>query len=261
MFKLIAGPCVLESIDHATSMANRLKEICHDLDLDFYYKSSFDKANRTKLDHFRGFNIFEAVDIFNVLKKETGVKIITDFHEPWQASVLRYSVDMLQIPAFLCRQTDLLVAAAKAGPIINIKKGQFASARDTKRMLGKIAETNPDCEVWLTERGSSFGYDNLVVDMRNLIIMKEYAPVVLDATHAIQMGAAGGSRGATKEFIAPLARAGVAVGIDAIFLEVHDNPDIAPSDGNSMLNIEDLKPLLTDLVNIHKVVYENNNPT
>jgi 2-dehydro-3-deoxyphosphooctonate aldolase (KDO 8-P synthase) len=253
-FKLIAGPCVLESLEHSVFIASEIKPICEGLGFDYYYKSSFDKANRTKLDHYRGFNLIEAFGLFGELKAKTGVKILTDFHDPCQVESLKNVVDVLQIPAFLCRQTDMLTAAAKSGCVINIKKGQFASARDTKRMVEKITETNADAEVWLTERGTTFGYDNLVVDMRNLVLMKEYAPVIFDATHSIQMGAAGGSRGANHEFIFPLARAASAVGVDGLFLEVHQDPDNAPCDGPSMLPLNQLEKTLKTLEGINELV-------
>ena len=246
---LISGPCVLESVEHATFMAKEIKSRCDDLDIQHIFKASWDKANRTALDHYRGYPLDEAIDMFREIKSEVDVPILTDFHESWQAKKLKDVVDVLQIPAFLCRQTDMLVEAAKTGLPVNVKKGQFISAEDTERVVGKVG----DADVWLTERGNIFGYGNYIVDMRNLVIMKRYAPVIFDATHSVQQGAKGGSSGSQKEFIEPLAKAAIAVGVDGLFMEVHDNPDKALSDGTSSLHLDDLTPLLKKLKNLYEV--------
>jgi 2-dehydro-3-deoxyphosphooctonate aldolase (KDO 8-P synthase) len=191
----------------------------------------------------------EAIDMFREIKNRVDVPILTDFHESWQAKKLKDVVDVLQIPAFLCRQTDMLVEAAKTGLPVNVKKGQFISAEDTERVVGKVG----DADVWLTERGNIFGYGNYIVDMRNLVIMKRYAPVIFDATHSVQQGAKGGSSGSQKEFIEPLAKAAIAVGVDGLFMEVHDNPNKALSDGTSSLHLDDLTPLLKKLKNLYEV--------
>ncbi len=246
---LISGPCVLESVEHAIFMAKEIKSRCDDLDIQHIFKASWDKANRTALDHYRGYPLDEAIDMFREIKSEVDVPILTDFHESWQAEKLKDVVDVLQIPAFLCRQTDMLVEAAKTGLPVNVKKGQFISAEDTERVVGKVG----DADVWLTERGNIFGYGNYIVDMRNLVIMKRYAPVIFDATHSVQQGAKGGSSGSQKEFIEPLAKAAIAVGVDGLFMEVHDNPDKALSDGTSSLHLDDLTPLLKKLKNLYEV--------
>lgn len=248
---LIAGPCALESVEHATFMAKEIKSRCDDLDIQYIFKASWDKANRTALDHYRGYPLGEAIDMFREIKNGVDVPILTDFHESWQAEKLKDVVDVLQIPAFLCRQTDMLVEAAKTGLPVNVKKGQFISAEDTERVVGKVG----GADVWLTERGNIFGYGNYIVDMRNLVIMKRYAPVIFDATHSVQQGAKGGSSGSQKEFIEPLAKAAVVVGVDGLFMEVHDNPDKALSDGTSSLDLKKLSLLLIKL----KRLYEVNN--
>ena len=232
-------------------MAKEIKSRCDDLDIQHIFKVSWDKANRTALDHYRGYPLDEAIDMFREIKSQVDVPILTDFHESWQAEKLKDVIDVLQIPAFLCRQTDMLVCASKTGLPVNIKKGQFVSAEDTERMVGKVG----DAEVWLTERGNIFGYGSYIVDMRNLVIMRKYAPVIFDATHSVQQGAKGGSSGSQKEFIEPLAKAAVSVGVDGVFMEVHDNPTEALSDGTSSLDLKDLTPLLKKL----KTLYEINN--
>jgi|TARA_Y100000310_G_scaffold8830_1_gene9355 2-dehydro-3-deoxyphosphooctonate aldolase (KDO 8-P synthase) len=248
---VISGPCVLENVKHAIFMAKEIKSRCDDLDIQHIFKVSWDKANRTALDHYRGYPLDETVDMFREIKSEVDVPILTDFHESWQAEKLKDVIDVLQIPAFLCRQTDMLVCASKTGLPINVKKGQFISAEDTERIVGKVKGS----DVWLTERGNIFGYGNYVVDMRNLVIMKRFAPVIFDATHSVQQGAKGGSSGSQKEFIEPLAKAAVSVGVDGVFMEVHDNPTEALSDGTSSLDLKDLTPLLKKL----KTLYEINN--
>jgi 2-dehydro-3-deoxyphosphooctonate aldolase (KDO 8-P synthase) len=248
---LISGPCVLESVKHATFMAKEIKSRCDDLDIQHIFKVSWDKANRTTLDHYRGYPLDEAIDMFREIKSEANVSILTDFHESWQAEKLKDVIDVLQIPAFLCRQTDMLVCASKTGLPVNVKKAQFISAEDTKKIVNKV-KLSGSSDVWLTERGNIFGYGNYVVDMRNLVIMKRFAPVIFDATHSVQQGAKGGSSGSQKEFIEPLAKAAISVGVDGLFMEVHDNPDKALSDGTSSLDLKDLTPLLKKL----KILYE-----
>jgi len=251
---LISGPCVLESVKHATFMAKEIKSRCDDLDIQHIFKASWDKANRTALDHYRGYSLDEAIDMFREIKSEANVSILTDFHESWQAEKLKDVVDVLQIPAFLCRQTDMLVCASKTGLPVNVKKGQFISADDTEKVVDKVKQSG-NSDVWLTERGNIFGYGNYIVDMRNLVIMKKYAPVIFDCTHSIQQGTKGGSSGSQKEFIEPLSKAAVSIGVDGIFMEVHDDPDNALSDGTSSLHLNDLSPLLKKL----KRLYEVNN--
>jgi len=246
---VISGPCVLENVKHAIFMAKEIKSRCDDLDIQHIFKVSWDKANRTALDHYRGYPLDETVDMFREIKSEVDVPILTDFHESWQAEKLKDVIDVLQIPAFLCRQTDMLVCASKTGLPINVKKGQFISAEDTERIVGKVKGS----DVWLTERGNIFGYGNYVVDMRNLVIMKRFAPVIFDATHSVQQGAKGGSSGSQKEFIEPLAKAAVSVGVDGVFMEVHDNPTEALSDGTSSLDLKDLTPLLKKLKKLYEI--------
>jgi 2-dehydro-3-deoxyphosphooctonate aldolase (KDO 8-P synthase) len=247
---LIAGPCVIESETHVHYMARKIRDIAGK---DFIFKASFDKANRSSGASYRGPGIDEGLRILGGLKAE-GYRITTDIHEPWQAERAAAVCDILQIPAFLCRQTDLLVAAARTGRIVNIKKGQFVSPWDIRHAAEKVvAEGNPN--VFLTERGTSFGYNNLVVDMRSLAIMRGFGfPVVFDATHSVQMPGAGGTQsGGQPQFIEPLARAAVAVGVDAVFLEVHDNPSQALSDGANALPLSELSGLWQRLLELDAV--------
>lgn len=243
---LISGPCVIESLDHCLLMASSIKEICEQLSIPYIFKASFDKANRTRLSNYRGFHIDDAVSIFKKVKEETGVPILTDFHESWQAEILSECVDVLQIPAFLCRQTDMITAAAKTGCVINIKKGQFVSGYDTDRMVDKAVQSG-NSNVLLTERGNTFGYGDYIVDYRNLVVMREYTPVVFDATHCIQKGCSGGSSGSHRHFIEPLSSAAIAVGVDGLFMEVHDRPEEALSDGTSSIELSKLKNILSRL--------------
>ncbi|MAH43862.1 3-deoxy-8-phosphooctulonate synthase [archaeon] len=243
---LISGPCVIESLDHCLFMASSIKEICEQLSIPYVFKASFDKANRTRLSNYRGFHIDKAVDIFKKVKEETGVPILTDFHESWQAEILSECVDILQVPAFLCRQTDMIVAASKTNRIVNIKKGQFVSGYDTGRMVDKATQSG-NSNILLTERGNTFGYGDYIVDYRNLVVMREYAPVIFDATHCIQKGCSGGSSGSYRHFIEPLARAAIAVGVDGLFMETHDRPEDALSDGTSSIELSKLKNLLSRL--------------
>ena len=247
-FTLIAGPCQMESRDHAFMTAERLVQICDDAGVALVYKSSFDKANRTSLFAARGVGLAAATEIFAQLKAEFGFPVLTDVHTEEQCAEVASVVDVLQIPAFLCRQTDLLVAAAETGRAINVKKGQFLAPWDMKNVLAKIVESgNPN--VLLCERGASFGYNALVSDMRSLPIMAAMgAPVVFDATHSVQQpGALGGSTGGKREFVETLARAAVAVGIAGLFIETHEAPDMAPSDGPNMIALEEMPKLLAKL--------------
>ncbi|MBD9641928.1 3-deoxy-8-phosphooctulonate synthase [Ensifer sp. ENS07] len=246
---LIAGPCQMESRDHAFMMAGALSELCNKLGLGLVYKSSFDKANRTSLSGKRGIGLDKAMEIFADLKKEFGFPVLTDIHTEEQCALVAPTVDILQIPAFLSRQTDLLVAAAKTGRAINVKKGQFLAPWDMKNVLAKFTESgNPN--VMLCERGASFGYNTLVSDMRSLPIMASLgAPVVFDATHSVQQpGAQGGSSGGQREFVETLARAAVAVGVAGVFVEAHEDPDNAPSDGPNMVHLKDMPRLLEKLL-------------
>jgi 2-dehydro-3-deoxyphosphooctonate aldolase (KDO 8-P synthase) len=246
---LICGPCQMESRDHAFMTAGAIKEICDELQIQLVYKSSFDKANRTSISGKRGIGLEAAMEIFADLKREFGFPVLTDIHTEEQCALVADTADILQIPAFLCRQTDLLVAAAKTGRVINVKKGQFLAPWDMKNVLAKFTESgNPN--VLLCERGASFGYNTLVSDMRSLPIMASLgAPVVFDATHSVQQpGGQGGSSGGQREFVETLARAAVAVGVAGVFIEAHEDPDNAPSDGPNMVHLKDLKRLLETLL-------------
>ncbi|MXN45767.1 3-deoxy-8-phosphooctulonate synthase [Shinella kummerowiae] len=248
-FSLIAGPCQMESREHAYMMAEALVEMCDKLGIGLVYKSSFDKANRTSLSGKRGIGLEKALEIFADLKKDFGFPVLTDIHTEEQCAEVAKTVDILQIPAFLSRQTDLLVAAAKTGRAINVKKGQFLAPWDMKNVLTKFTESgNPN--VMLCERGASFGYNTLVSDMRSLPIMASLgAPVVFDATHSVQQpGGQGGSTGGQREFVETLSRAAVAVGIAGLFVETHEDPDNAPSDGPNMVHLKDMPRLLEKLV-------------
>ncbi|THK40064.1 3-deoxy-8-phosphooctulonate synthase [Ensifer sp. MPMI2T] len=246
---LIAGPCQMESRDHAFMVAGKLVELCKSLGLGLVYKSSFDKANRTSLSGKRGIGLDSAMEIFADLKKEFGFPVLTDIHTEEQCAIVADTVDILQIPAFLSRQTDLLVAAAKTGRAINVKKGQFLAPWDMKNVLAKFTMSgNPN--VLLCERGASFGYNTLVSDMRSLPIMAALgAPVIFDATHSVQQpGGQGGSTGGQREFVETLARAAVAVGVAGLFIETHEDPDNAPSDGPNMVHLKDMPRLLEKLL-------------
>lgn len=248
-FSLIAGPCQMESRDHAYMMAGALVEMTDKLGIGLVYKSSFDKANRTSLSGKRGIGLEKALEIFADLKKDFGFPVVTDIHTEEQCAIVAKTVDMLQIPAFLSRQTDLLVAAAKTGRVINVKKGQFLAPWDMKNVLAKFTDSgNPN--VMLCERGASFGYNTLVSDMRSLPIMASLgAPVVFDATHSVQQpGGQGGSSGGDRRFVETLSRAAIAVGIAGLFVETHEDPDNAPSDGPNMVHLKDMPRLLEKLV-------------
>lgn len=254
---LIAGPCVIESEAHCHFMAQQIRQLVGE---DFIFKASFDKANRSSVSSFRGPGLREGLRILGGLRAE-GYQILTDIHEPWQAEEAAAVCHVLQIPAFLCRQTDLLVAAGRTGRIVNIKKGQFLAPADLRHAAEKVASTGNN-NIFLTERGVSFGYNNLVVDMRSLVILREFGwPVVFDATHSVQMpGAAGSSSGGQPQFIEPLARAAVAVGIDALFVEVHDNPARALSDGANALHLSELPGLWRRLLDLDALTRQHKTP-
>ena len=260
-FTLIAGPCQLESRAHAFDMAGMLVEIAKRLGIGLVYKTSFDKANRTSLNAVRGVGLDQALAIFDDLKKKLGVPVLTDVHEPGQCAEIAEVVDVLQIPAFLCRQTDLLIAAAKTGKVVNVKKGQFLAPWDMKNVLAKIVGSG-NLNVLLTERGASFGYNTLVSDMRSLPIMEETgAPVIFDATHSVQQpGGQGTSTGGERRFVPVLARAAVAVGVAGVFIETHQDPDTAPSDGPTMLPIAEMPPLLEELLAIDRIAKARHRP-
>ncbi len=247
-FSLIAGPCQMESKDHAFDMAGQLKDICDRLDIGLVYKSSFDKANRTSLSASRGLGLDKALEVFSALKQSFDLPVITDVHDASQCTEVATIVDVIQIPAFLCRQTDLLIAAAQTKAVINIKKGQFLAPWDMKNVLAKVNDSG-NKNVMLTERGASFGYNTLVSDFRSLPIMAETnAPVIFDATHSVQQpGGQGTSSGGQRQFVAALSRAAVAVGVAGLFIETHQDPDNAPCDGPNMLPIQDIEAMLSQL--------------
>ncbi|WP_336762163.1 3-deoxy-8-phosphooctulonate synthase [Asaia sp. VD9] len=247
-FTLIAGPCQIESRAHAREMAAGLAEICGDLGIGWIYKSSFDKANRTSLKAQRGIGLAEGLDILAGIREEFGCPVLTDVHGPEQCAPAAEAVDVLQIPAFLCRQTDLLLAAGETGRAINVKKGQFLAPWDMANVAAKIASTGNE-KIMLCDRGTSFGYNTLVSDMRGLPIMASTGyPVVFDATHSVQQpGGLGGASGGQREFVPTLARAAVAIGVAAVFIETHENPDQAPSDGPNMVPLAEMRGLLKTL--------------
>ncbi len=253
-FTLIAGPCQMESRQHALDISGQLKEIAGKLGIGLIYKTSYDKANRTSLKGKRGVGLKDALPVFEEVKKTHGLPVLTDVHEPAHCAEVASVVDVLQIPAFLCRQTDLLIAAAKTGKIVNVKKGQFLAPWDMKNVAEKVAESG-NKNILLTERGVSFGYNTLVVDMRSLEIMKQTGyPVIFDATHAVQQpGGLGGASGGQREFVPVLARAAISVGIAGVFMETHEDPDNAPSDGPCMVKLKDMKSLLEELLAFDKL--------
>ena len=256
---LIAGPCVLESYDHAKLMVEKLLKLTEKLSLDFVYKTSFDKANRTSLKSERGLGIDESINIFDKLKSEYDLKILTDVHSPFDCDKIKNHVDILQIPAFLCRQTDLLVSAANTGKIVNVKKGQFLAPHDMLNVANKIIDSG-NKQLLVTERGATFGYNNLVSDMRSLEIMKQEIlyPVIFDATHSVQTpGGKGTSSGGDRRFVPVLAKAAVSAGIAGIFMETHNDPDNAPSDGPNMVPVDELENLLYKLIQIDSIVKES----
>ena len=256
MFKLIAGPCVIESEENVMLKTKKIKEITDKLDIPFVFKSSFDKANRTSINSFRGPGLEEGLRILNKVKTELNLKVTTDIHEPYQAKEVAKVVDIIQIPAFLCRQTDLLVAAAKTGKTVNVKKAQFLAPWDMKNVVGKIEESG-NRDIMLCERGTSFGYNNLVVDMTGLVEMKKFGyPVVFDATHSVQKpGGKGNCTGGNREYVEYLAKAAIAVGADAIFMEVHPDPDNALSDGPNMVKLDELEEILVKLKKVYQAVH------
>jgi 2-dehydro-3-deoxyphosphooctonate aldolase (KDO 8-P synthase) len=259
-FLLIAGPCVIESPGMAREVAAALKEIAKHLEISFIFKSSFDKANRTSLGSYRGPGLEEGLKILADIRQDYNVPIISDIHETQQVDAASEVLDVLQIPAFLCRQTDLLVAAARSSKAINLKKGQFVSPWDMANAVNKIRESGSK-NLMLCERGFALGYNNLVVDMRSLPVMRSFGcPVIFDATHSVQLpGGAAGSSGGQREFIPPLARAAVAAGIDGIFMEVHPHPEKALCDGPNSMPLERLESLLKTLLKIHAVVSDDKN--
>ncbi len=255
---LIAGPCQLETEQHAMDMAGKIKEIASKFNLGFVYKTSFDKANRTSLKGKRGAGIEKSLPVFDKIKKEYNIPVLTDIHNEQQCEIVSKHVDILQIPAFLCRQTDLLISAAKTQKIINVKKGQFLAPWDMINVTKKISDSGND-NILVTERGASFGYNTLVSDMRSIPIMaKNGYPVVFDGTHSVQQpGGKGDKSGGQREFVEHLTRAAVAVGVAAIFLETHQDPDNAPSDGPNMIPLNQLESLISQLVEIDNLVKNN----
>ena len=254
----ILGPCVVESARHALFMAREIKDVCENVGVNFVYKSSFDKANRSSIESFRGGGLEFGLEILARVKEEIKVPVITDVHETWQVEQVAAVADIIQIPAFLCRQTDLLVESAKTGKVVNVKKGQFLSPWDAKNIVAKMQRAG--CEkLLLTERGTSFGYNNLVVDLRSFPVMRSFGvPVVFDVTHSLQLpGGLGKATGGQAEYIEYFSRAGVACGVDAVFMEVHDNPKNAPSDGPNQLPLEKLEKLLFKLKAIHELINQN----
>ncbi|MCR5226140.1 MAG: 3-deoxy-8-phosphooctulonate synthase [Eubacterium sp.] len=255
-FKLIAGPCVIESEENVMLIAETIKGISEKLNLDYYFKASFDKANRTSISSFRGPGIDEGLQILKNVKEKYGLKICTDIHEPWQAERAAEVADILQIPAFLCRQTDLLIAAAKTGKIINVKKAQFLAPWDMGNVVRKLEDSGNN-NIMLCERGSTFGYNTLVVDMTGILEMKKFGyPVVFDATHSVQKpGGKGTATGGNREYVEPLAKAAIAAGADALFFEVHPDPDNALSDGPNMVKLDDFCDLLERVIRVYDAVH------
>lgn len=256
-FVLLAGPCQLESLQHAFDICGELKDIAENYNIPFVFKSSFDKANRTSLSGKRGLGIDEGLDIFREVKKEFNVPVITDVHLPEQCKEVAEIVDILQIPAFLCRQTDLLLAAGNTGKVINVKKGQFLAPWDMSNVAEKISSTGND-NILLCERGTTFGYNNLVVDMRSLAVMRQTGyPVIFDATHSVQQPSGKGkSTGGDREMAKFLARAAMAIGIAGLFIETHQDPDNAPSDGPNMIRLGDIKKFLEIIVSFDRIAKE-----
>ena len=255
MFQLIAGPCVIESEEMVLSIAGQMKEITDRLEIPYTFKASFDKANRTSINSFRGPGIDEGLRILQKIKDTYGLPVCTDIHEAWQAEPVGKVADILQIPAFLCRQTDLLVAAAKTGKCVNIKKAQFLAPWDMKNCVEKVRQSGNN-NVMLCERGTSFGYNTLVVDMTGLRVMKEFGvPVIFDATHSVQKpGGNGTSTGGNREFVEYLAKAAISVGVDGLFMETHPDPDYALSDGPNMVPLGQIEKLLEKLKRVYEAV-------
>lgn len=254
---LIGGPCSLESEELCREVAETVSKVCKTLGINYIFKASFDKANRTSLESYRGPGITEGLKSLGRIREDLGVPVISDIHNESQAEMAAEVLDIIQIPAFLCRQTDLLVAAAKTGKPINVKKGQFVSPWDMTNAVGKLRGAGSD-KIMLVERGASFGYNNLVVDMRSLPVMRSFdCPVIYDATHSVQLpGGAGGSSGGQREFIEPLSKAAIAAGIDGLFMEIHPDPDKALCDGPNSIPLDQVEELLTKLVKVRKAVEE-----
>lgn len=254
---VIAGPCVIESEENAMFIAEEIKKIAGHLEIDYYFKASFDKANRTSISSYRGPGIDKGLCILKRIKETYGLKIATDIHEAWQAEKVAEVADIIQIPAFLCRQTDLLVAAAKTGKIINVKKAQFLAPWDMKNVVQKLADSGND-KIMVCERGTSFGYNNLVVDMTGIVELKKLGyPVVMDATHSVQKpGGKGNATGGNREYVEPLAKAAIAVGADALFFEVHPDPDNALSDGPNMIKLCDFEDMLCRILKVRAALQE-----
>ena len=261
---LLSGPCVIENRDNVFKIAEQLQKLNEDKRIDFYFKASFDKANRTSLSSFRGPGLDEGLKILQEVKEQFGFKLVTDVHETYQVAPAGEVVDVVQIPAFLCRQTDLLVAAAKTSCAVNIKKGQFLAAQSMKHPVEKVLatrgcddvnyESSKKNNVWLCERGNIFGYGSLIVDMKNLIAMREYAPVIFDATHSAQVPSTGGTTGGNSAVVPALARAAASVGVDGFFFETHFDPSIALSDGPNMLTIEQLYKTVDQIFAIQDII-------
>ena len=251
----IAGPCVIEGLEHALKMARLLARLRDELKIQLVYKSSFDKANRSSIESFRGPGVEKGMEVLKAVKEETGLALLTDIHEPWQAEPVAEVVDILQIPAFLCRQTDLIAAAARTGRAVGVKKGQFLSPEETKNILEKGAEAGNE-KVFITERGTSFGYQNLVVDMRSFPIVRALgAPVVYDITHSMQRpGGEGKQTGGTPQFARPLARAAAAAGADGFFMEVHDNPSAALSDRTTQIVPDHARAIIEDVLRLREAL-------
>ena len=255
---IIAGPCVIETEKSTIDAAKRLKKISEKLKIPLIFKSSYDKANRTSISSPRGPGIEKGLKILEKVKKETGMPVLSDIHSPEEVAYAAEVLDVFQIPAFLCRQTDLIVAASKTGKPVNIKKGQFLAPWEVKNIIEKFTSTG-NHNLLITERGTSFGYNNLVVDMRSILIMQEFGyPVIFDATHSVQLpGGLGSASGGQREFVAPLSKAAVAVGCNGLFLEVHPDPDKALCDGPNMLRLDDLEKLLTTIKSIDELLNQN----
>jgi 2-dehydro-3-deoxyphosphooctonate aldolase (KDO 8-P synthase) len=254
---LIAGPCVIESEENVMLIAEKMKDISERLNLDYYFKASFDKANRTSISSYRGPGIEEGLRILKRVKDTYGLRIATDIHEPWQAKRVAEVCDIIQIPAFLCRQTDLLTAAAKTGKLINVKKAQFLAPWDMENVVKKL-EVSGNHNIMLCERGTSFGYNSLVVDMTGIAEMKKFGyPVVMDATHSVQKpGGNGNATGGNRNYVEPLAKAAVAAGADALFFEVHPDPDRALSDGPNMVKLDEFEVLLKRVIKVYDAVHQ-----
>ena len=253
---VIAGPCVIESEENVMLIASNMKGISERTGIDYWFKASFDKANRSSGTSYRGPGIEKGLKILNSVKEKYGLRIVTDIHEPWQAKEAAQVADIIQIPAFLCRQTDLLVAAARTLKIVNVKKGQFMAPWDMKNVVRKI-EDEGNRNILLCERGTSFGYNSLVVDMTGFMEMKKFGyPVIMDATHSVQKpGGNGNSTGGNREYVEPLAKAAIAAGADALFFEVHPNPDVALSDGPNMVKLDDFEDMLRRIIKIYNAVH------